>query len=202
MLATLNDLDDPLETAPLTGNISSNSRSGPSTQNYLNSAIQGDDRRAPTNTIDETVWETLSRDLKASSQKMKLVLWPNHLFGGLLQREGGIGGAERGEAGAGGAGLTEGLRGIAGRLQDTDALLQANMSDELRDWDLWYVDSEWALAKLKISRGPLVFSLLLSVLLSWSAAESKDQVFTSVFAISWVGTAAVTFQIRLLGGKM
>ena len=73
---------------------------------------------------------------------MKLVLWPNHLFGGLLQRDGGIGGLERGDGGTA-AGITEGLRGIAGRIQDTDALLQSTMSDELRDWDLWY--SDWLL---------------------------------------------------------
>ena len=135
-LATLNDLDDPLESAPLTGNIQSSSRGQPSAQSYLNSAIQGEDRRAPINTIDESVWETLSRDLLASWEKMKLVLWPKHLFGGLLQRDGGLGGLERGE-GATTAAFTEGLRGIAGRIQDTDALLQSSMSDELRDWDLW-----------------------------------------------------------------
>ena len=43
---------------------------------------------------------------------------------------------------------------------------------------------------------------MLSVLLSWRAAEYKDEVFTSVFALSWVGTMIVTWQIRLLGGKM
>ena len=66
---------------------------------------------------------------------MRLVLWPKHLWGGLLQREGGLGAAERGEAGV--AGIAGGLRGIAGRLPDADALLQGGMSDELRDWDLW-----------------------------------------------------------------
>ena len=70
---------------------------------------------------------------------MKLVLWPKHLFGGLLQRHGGLSGLERGE-GSGAGGITEGLRGIAGRIQDTDALLQSSMSDELRDWDLWYAE--------------------------------------------------------------
>jgi protein YIPF6 len=53
-----------------------------------------------------------------------------------------------------------------------------------------------------LHRGPLVFSLMLSVLLSWRAAEFQDEVFTSVFALSWVGTMIVTWQIRLLGGKM
>ena len=66
---------------------------------------------------------------------MKLVLWPKYLLGGMLQREGGLGGLERGEGGS----LVGGLRGIAGRLPDADALLQGGMSEELRNWDLWYV---------------------------------------------------------------
>lgn len=137
MEADLNDLDDPLESAPLTGNIQTG-RNNPLPQNYLNNSIQGEDRRAPIDTIDESVWETLSRDLKASWNKMKLVLWPKHLFGGLLQREGGVGGIEQG-AGVNAANISEGFRGIASRIQDTDALLQSSMSEELRDWDLWYV---------------------------------------------------------------
>ena len=53
----------------------------------------------------------------------------------MLQREGGLGGLERGEGGS----LVGGLRGIAGRIPDADALLQGGMSEELRNWDLWYV---------------------------------------------------------------
>lgn len=133
--ANLNDLDDPLENdrAPLTGNIQSSSSRNPISQSYLNSSIPGEDRRAPINTIDESVWDTLSRDLKASWEKMRLVLWPKYLLGGMLQREGGIGGLERGEGGN----LIEGLRGIAGRIPDAGALLQGGMSEGLRDWDLW-----------------------------------------------------------------
>lgn len=65
--------------------------------------------------------------------KMKLVLWPRYLLGGMLQREGGLGGLERGE----GNSLADGLRGIAGRIPDADVLLQGGMSEGLRDWDLW-----------------------------------------------------------------
>ena len=131
--ANLNDLDDPLESdrVPLTGNIQSSNN--PIPQSYLNSSIPGEDRRAPINTIDESVWDTVSRDLRASWQKMKLVLWPKYLLGGALQREGGLGSLERGEGG-----LAEGLRGIAGRLPDADALLQGGVNEGLRDWDLWY----------------------------------------------------------------
>ena len=117
--------------APLTGNIQSSQN--PLPQSYLNSSIPGEDRRAPTNTIDESVWETLSRDLLAVWEKMRQVLWPKYLLGGILQSGGGIGAAERGE----GNNFAGGLRGIAGRWPDADVVLQGGMSEGLRDWDLW-----------------------------------------------------------------
>ena len=65
----------------------------------------------------------------------------------------------------------------------------------------------WTRAHLPVradgARGPLVFCLLLSLLLSLSAQESqKSLVFSGVFAMVWVGEAAVTLQIKLLGGNM
>ncbi|KAH8728965.1 hypothetical protein GQ44DRAFT_500878 [Phaeosphaeriaceae sp. PMI808] len=186
-LATLDDLDDPLQgvsdRAPLTGNIGSRSGAN-NTQSYLTSTIPGEDRRAPTNTIDETVWETLSRDLIAIWEKMRQVLYPKYLLGGMMQRSGGAAAAERGEAdGFGGS-----LRNMAGRWPDADAILQDSMPDGLRDWDLW---------------GPLIFCLLLSLFLSWSAAgNQKDLVFSGIFAMVWIGEAVVTMQIKLLGGNI
>ncbi|KAF2662429.1 Yip1-domain-containing protein [Lophiostoma macrostomum CBS 122681] len=185
--ATLDDLDDPLQStsdrAPLTGNIQSRSGGG-STQSYLTSTIPGEDRRAPTNTIDETVWETVSRDLLAIWEKMRQVLWPKYLLGGVMQRGGGIGAAERGEA----EGLSGGIRNLAGRWPDADVILQGGMSEGLRDWDLW---------------GPLIFCLLLSLFLSWRAQDKqKDLVFSGVFTMVWIGEAVVTLQIKLLGGNI
>ena len=66
-------------------------------------------------------------------EKMRQVLWPKYLLGGILQRGGGIGGAERGE----GDSLAGGFRGIAGRWPDAEVVLQGGMSEGLRDWDLW-----------------------------------------------------------------
>jgi hypothetical protein len=167
----------------LTGNISSRSGAA-NTQSYLTSSIPGEDRRAPTNTIDETVWETLSRDLLGIWEKMKQVLYPKYLLGGMMQSGGGIGAAERGEA----DGLGGSLRNIAGRWPDADVLLQSGMSEGLRDWDLW---------------GPLIFCLLLSLFLSWGAGgNQRDLVFSGVFALVWIGEAVVTMQIKLLGGNM
>lgn len=137
-LANINELDDPLQSnsdrAPLTGNIHSSSPRNMIPQSYLNSSIPGEDRRAPTNTIDESVWETLSRDLLGVWEKMRQVLWPKYLFGGILQRGGGIGGTERGE----GDSLAGVARGVVGRWPDADVVLQGGMSEGLRDWDLWY----------------------------------------------------------------
>ena len=160
--ATLDDLDDPAQTsarAPLTGNIStnqasSNHRAAGSAQGYLNSAIPGEDRRAPMSTIEESVWETLRRDLLGVWEKMRLVLWPKYLLGGAMTRGGGgigggsgAGGGEEAEElmGGSGGGLqgTMGhVRGLVGRWPDADTVLQAGMSEGLRDWDLWYVPTK------------------------------------------------------------
>jgi len=74
--------------------------------------------------------------LLAVWEKMRQVLYPKYLLGGLMQRGGGIGSAERTE----GDSLAGGLRGMVGRWPDADVVLQSGMSEGLRDWDLWYVD--------------------------------------------------------------
>jgi uncharacterized membrane protein YoaT (DUF817 family) len=52
-------------------------------------------------------------------------------------------------------------------------------------------------------RGPLLFCLLLSFLLSINAREDqRSLVFSGVFAMIWIAEAIVTFQIKLLGGNM
>lgn len=121
--------------------------------NYLTNTIGGEDRRAAVNTIDESVWATLSRDMLAVWEKMRQVLWPKYLLGGMMAQRtgGGIGAAERGEAGSRGRDgqrtdgfgrIVGGVRGLVGRWPvDADTVLQGGMSEGLRDWDLWYVCS-------------------------------------------------------------
>ncbi|KAL2429946.1 hypothetical protein ABEF95_013396 [Exophiala dermatitidis] len=168
--------------APLTGNIQSSASGAPLNQNYLTSRIPGEDRRAPQNTIDETVWETVSRDLLAVWEKMKQVLYPKYLLGGMLQRQGsGMGDVES-------QGFGRDLRGLIGRWPDADGILQGSLSEGLRDWDLW---------------GPLIFCLLLSLFLSMRASKAQsDLVFSGVFSMVWIGEAVVTLQIKLLGGNI
>lgn len=197
--ADLNDFDDPLQQSSrqpiLQGNIGSSSSSSqqqqqPLDQNYLTSRIGGEDRRAPQNTIDETVWDTLRRDLLAVWSKMREVLYPRYLFGGtMFESDNGLRGVYANLRGAGITGGREELAGLAGRVVDVENLLaQNNMTPGLRDWDLW---------------GPLIFCLLLSLLLSFNAQpEQKDEVFSGVFAMVWIGEAVVTLQIKLLGGNV
>lgn len=121
---------------------------------------------------------------------MREVLYPKYLFGGsMLEGATGIRGAYENLRGAGISGARDELVGLAGRALDPDVLLaQGNMSEGLRDWDLW---------------GPLIFCLLLSLFLSFRAdAEQKSLVFSGVFAMVWIGEAVVTMQIKLLGGNM
>ncbi|KAF9249461.1 hypothetical protein DTO013E5_2721 [Penicillium roqueforti] len=185
------DADDPLhntsDTAPLRGNIESSSANRGNSSgygNYLTSSIGGEDRRAVQNTIDESVWETLSRDLVAVWEKMRQVLWPKYLLGGMMQR-GGSGTADSEQGGVSGFGGN--IRGLVGRWPDADVVLQGGMSDGLRDWDLW---------------GPLVFCLVLSLFLSVAKGDQSSVVFSGVFCLVWIGEAAVTLQIKLLGGKI
>jgi hypothetical protein len=59
---------------------------------------------------------------------------------------------------------------------------------ELRDWDLW---------------GPLLLCMLLSVVLSFRAPDGHGSaIFALVFVVVWVGSAAVTLNAQLLGGKI
>lgn len=192
--ADLNDFDDPLapqssSRQPLAGNIGSSSSSRPLNESYLTSRIPGEDRSAAQNTIDETVWETVRRDLYAVWAKLREVLYPRYMLGGtMFDSEGGFRGAYSNIRGAGLSGTREELTGLANRMMDAEALLQSSLSPGLRDWDLW---------------GPLIFCLLLSLLLSFAARpEQRDAVFSGVFAMIWLGEAVVTLQIRLLGGTM
>lgn len=134
---------------------------------------------------------------------MRLVLWPNHLLGGILTRSNSpVAAAERGEGG-----LAGGVRNMLGRWPDADVVLQQGMSEGLRDWDLWYGLQACSCAFQVCAnydfRGPLLFCLLLSLFLSFRAPQNqKSLVFSGVFALVWIGEAAVTLQIRLLGGNM
>lgn len=94
----------------------------------------GEDRRAPANTIDESVWETLARDIQAVWGKMRQVLWPRHVLVGILHREEFAGDTARLQGNV----MTHRLRSIMGKWSDANPVLEGEMSKGLRDWDLWW----------------------------------------------------------------
>ena len=106
------------------------------------------------------------------------------------------------------AGGMQAIRGVVGRWPDADTVLQGGMSEGLRDWDLWYViHSRVQVVRGNganmVFRGPLLFCLLLSFLLSLNARDDqRSLVFSGVFAMIWIAEAIVTLQIKLLGGNM
>ncbi|KXS17361.1 Yip1-domain-containing protein [Gonapodya prolifera JEL478] len=61
-------------------------------------------------------------------------------------------------------------------------------ADVLREWDLW---------------GPLLLCLGLATRLSLTApSDQSSNVFTQVFAAVWIGSAIVTLNAQLLGGRI
>lgn len=123
-----------------------------------------------------------------------------------LESGAGVGEEREGLMSGGVAGAMGQIRGMVGRLPDADAVLQGGMTEGLRDWDLWYAcqtPMDGNLSTNGLCRGPLLFCLLLSFLLSLNARDDqRSLVFSGVFATIWLGEAIVTLQIKLLGGNM
>ncbi|KAG0363673.1 hypothetical protein BG005_009093 [Podila minutissima] len=82
--------------------------------------------------------------------------------------------------------LLRDLRNVGAKLQQV--LYPKGRKDILKDWDLW---------------GPLLMCLTLSIVLSMRAqADQKITVFTWIFVIVWLGSAVVTVNAKLLGGRV
>jgi len=168
-------IDDPLDapTPSHTTSAGSTSRLNPST---LTSSIPGVDRRAPRDTLDESVWETLSRDLSSVYHKLLSVLWPRFLFAKKWPDANTM--LESG-----------GFNSLHQPLPSAMNSFGANpQAASIHDWDLW---------------GPLLFCLLLSTLLSIATSDEQSvDVFAGTFIMVWFGEALVTLQIKLLGGQI
>ncbi|KAF9112878.1 hypothetical protein BGX27_002635 [Mortierella sp. AM989] len=82
--------------------------------------------------------------------------------------------------------LLRDLRNVGAKLQQV--LYPKGRKDILKDWDLW---------------GPLLMCLTLSIVLSARAQpDQKITVFTWIFIIVWMGSAVVTVNAKLLGGRV
>ncbi|KAF9988418.1 hypothetical protein BGZ65_004730 [Modicella reniformis] len=82
--------------------------------------------------------------------------------------------------------LLRDLRNVGAKLKQV--LYPKGRKDILKDWDLW---------------GPLLMCLALSIVLSIRAQpDQKITVFTWIFIIVWMGSAVVTVNAKLLGGRV
>ncbi|KAI8362083.1 putative terbinafine resistance locus protein YIP1 [Mortierella sp. GBAus27b] len=82
--------------------------------------------------------------------------------------------------------LLRDLRNVGAKLKQV--LYPKGRKDILKDWDLW---------------GPLLMCLTLSIVLSMRAQQDqKITVFTWIFIIVWMGSAIVTVNAKLLGGRV
>lgn len=124
---------------------------------------------------------------------MRQVLWPKYLLGGLLQRGGGIGGAERGEGDSLAGGMNvAGVRDLIGRWPDAETVLQGGMSEGLRDWDLWYelaVVMRWQTRCADtLSTGALCCSVSYSASSSRSTRKTTSAAWCSLVCSPWSGS--------------
>ena len=145
----------------------------------LTSSIPGSDRRAPRDTLDESVWDTLSRDLYSVYLKLLSVLWPRFLLAkrwpdaSTMLESGGFNSLHQ---------------PLPAAVRNASSSASTAAAASVHDWDLW---------------GPLLFCLTLSTLLSIAATDEQSvDVFAGTFIMVWLGEALITFQIKLLGGHI
>lgn len=136
-------------------------------------------------TLDEPIWQTLHRDLHSIGSRLLSVVWPaslsqlakvqqHNLL--ILARDSGI------NVGIDFQSLSQDAeQGLSNTTLDDGEIKKL-------DWDLW---------------GPLIFTLTFSVILGlMSPSASSSQVFSGVFAISWMTLGVIAINIQLLGGTI
>jgi hypothetical protein len=136
-------------------------------------------------TLDEPVWKTLERDLKAIGHRLFAVIWPASLSKlAKIQQHNLIIAARN-------SGINIGID-YNQIEQDLENEIQNTPLDDTDlkklEWDLW---------------GPLIFILAFSVILGMlSTQASSSEVFSGVFALVWLTLAVIAINIQLLGGTI
>lgn len=124
-------------------------------------------------TLEEPVLETVLRDVRAVTAKLKVVLQPIDYSSRLLST------------------VSYTRVETSDPSQEPSVLLtdhDKSVLQKLKDWDLW---------------GPLVLCLSLAVLLSFRSPPGQAAlVFAALFCAVWVGGTVVTINAQLLGGTI
>lgn len=132
----------------------------------------------PYSTLDEPVVETIMRDVREVSAKLKVVLTPlsnynanlSHLYAAV-------------DMDVNDGNDNNGSQNPHGGQEETKKILST-----LKNWDLF---------------GPLIVCLMLSIALSLRAPSNQTSaVFAAVFCSMWLGSAVVTVNAKLLGANI
>jgi len=126
----------------------------------------------PYSTLNEPIGETILRDIRAVTQKLRVVLLPLDRYESFHPKF---------------------YTGVGTSDEESEQIVQEGsyqqkIQSELRKWDLW--------GPLLIT---LLTSVLLSI---EATAEQTSSVFAAVFVLVWVGASIVALNAQMLGGSI
>ncbi|RCK58045.1 Protein YIP4 [Candida viswanathii] len=140
-------------------------------------------------TLDEPVWETLKRDLVQIGKRLAIVVWPNSLAHLAKQQQSRF----LNFAHSNGINIPESLGNVMsvhqGEEEEDETGISGNqlINQDNLDWDLW---------------GPLIFSLVFSIVLSFTNKTQTTEVFSGSFAFIWIFYFVIGLNVQLLGGTI
>ncbi|KAK6893949.1 Protein YIP4 [Candida tropicalis] len=140
-------------------------------------------------TLDEPVWETLKRDLLQIGKRLAIVVWPMQLANLAKQQQSRF----LTFAQSNGINIPESLGNVMsvnqGEEEEEETGISSNqlINQDNLDWDLW---------------GPLIFSLVFSIVLAFTNKKQTTEVFSGSFAFIWIFYFVIGLNVQLLGGTI
>lgn len=138
-------------------------------------------------TLDEPVWETLKRDLLQIGKRLAIVVWPMQLANLAKQQQSRF----LNFAQSNGINIPESLGNVmtVQPEEEDETGISSNqlINQDNLDWDLW---------------GPLIFSLVFSMILAFTNKNQTTEVFSGSFAFIWIFYFVIGLNVQLLGGTI
>ncbi|EMG49116.1 hypothetical protein SBY92_000434 [Candida maltosa Xu316] len=163
--------------SPFTGN----SSNGPNVRIQERQYSGGD-------TLDEPVWETLKRDLVQIGKRLAIVIWPMQLAQLAKQQQSRF----LNFANSNGINIPDSINNIISvdnnnNEDETGISSDTLVNQDNLEWDLW---------------GPLIFSLVFSMVLAFTSKKQSTEVFSGSFAFVWIFYFVIGLNVQLLGGTI
>lgn len=133
------------------------------------------------------VWETLKRDLLQIGKRLAIVVWPMQLANLAKQQQSRF----LNFAQSKGINIPESLGNVmtVQPEEEDETGISSNqlINQDNLDWDLW---------------GPLIFSLVFSMILAFTNKNQTTEVFSGSFAFIWIFYFVIGLNVQLLGGTI